>query len=86
MTMKDALGFVKQHGIATVIALILLYAVVLRSEAAHDRILDSINSQSNINGQVLMALERMVYLQRVQCQRDAGGDLVALRTCARDRE
>lgn len=84
--MKDALAFAKQHGPLALIAMILIWAVVVRAESAHERVLDAVNSQANINGQVLMALERMVYLQRVQCQREAAGNLQALRDCAKDRE
>lgn len=83
---KDALSFAKQNGPIALIAAFLVWAVVMRSEAAHDDILAATQNQTNINGQVLMALERIAYLSRVQCQREAGVDFEALRKCARDRE
>lgn len=84
--MRELLAFAKQHGPVALIAAFLVWAVVMRSEAAHDKLLEATRSNTNVNGQLLMSLERLVYLSRVQCQREAGSDLVALRNCVRDRE
>lgn len=84
--MKDALAFAKQHGPLALIALILIWAVVLRGQSEHDEILAATRANVNVNGQLLMSLERLVYLSRVHCTREAAGDLAALRECAKDSD
>ena len=83
--MKEALAFAKQHGPIALIAVGLVIYLAWTSEAADSELKNAVASNVNVNGQLLMSVERLVYLQRVTCQ-NAAQTAEALRACAKDRD
>lgn len=82
---ETALAILKQHGPITLIAVGLVFYLAMRSEAAHMDLQRAVTQNSNINGQLLMSVERLVYLQRVTCQNSAQS-ADGLKACARDHD